>query len=150
MIGLAGNVACQAGAAIAELARRAGLDAVAPQHGDDRLARRHIVFATALREADAKRPVVFEPGRRRRAGSGKIFAMHAPRRPVRRGRGGGFHHPGGAAIVEMRSGLRLVQQRREVEPPGRIAAIVMKHHPALRREQVEFVAERGPFGTPVQ
>jgi hypothetical protein len=43
----------------------------------------------------------------------------------------------------MRALLRLAQQRADVEPLGRIAAIVMEHHPAHRREQVELVAERG-------
>jgi len=43
----------------------------------------------------------------------------------------------------MRPRPRLAQQRGDVEPLRRVAAIIMEHHLAHRREQVELIAKRG-------
>ena len=71
VIDLALDIACQAGAAIAEFARRAGFDAGPAQHVEDRFARRDFVFAAAPREARAKRAIL---GQLRQLTNDRLYA----------------------------------------------------------------------------
>ena len=72
--------------------------------------------------------------------------MHGAGRPVRRGRGGSRHHAGRPAVIEMRAGTGSRSSASDVEPLRRVAAVVMEHDLAHRREQVELVAKRGALG----
>src|SRR5438067_941464 len=68
MIDLALDIARQARAAVPEFAGAACVDPVPAQHIQNRLARWYFILAAALCQPHEKRPVVFEPRRRRRAG----------------------------------------------------------------------------------
>src|SRR5580704_19401322 len=107
VIGLARNVAGHAGGAVAEFARAAGIDAVMAKNIEDRLARPHFIFAARACKSHGESPVIGEAGRRGGAWSLEVFAMHGASWPVGGGRGGGLHHAGWAAIIEVGSGLRL-------------------------------------------
>ena len=80
MIGLAIEIARQAGAAIAELTGGRNGDAVTAEHADDRLADRDLVFDAAFREPDAERLILDNPDGRRR----EIFGVRGARRPFLR------------------------------------------------------------------
>src|ERR1700724_4304400 len=98
MIGLAGEIGCQAGSAITELAGGADSDAVAAEHVDDCFTHRYFVLDAGAHEPDAEWPVVLDDlGRWGR----EIFVMHRIRRPLRGGLAPRPPPPGGAAKKEI-------------------------------------------------
>ena len=56
------------------------------------------------------------------------------------------HHAGWAAVVEVSAGAVFAQCRGEIEPLGRVAAVVVELHPPQRGEDREIVEERRLLG----
>ena len=143
MIGLALEIARQTGAAIAELTGGGNDDAVTAEHVDDRLADRNFVFDAAFREPDAERLILDDlPSRRCR----EIFAVRAARRPFLRRFGRGRHQARRTAIIEMGSGSRITERRRDIETLCGIAAVVMEADPSFCGEGRQIVMKRRPCG----